>query len=44
VYFWTINDPGQVQQLIDLGADGIMTDRPAMLREVLLDNNLWKSN
>jgi len=44
VYFWTINDPGQVQKLIDLGADGIMTDRPTMLREVLRNNNLWTSH
>jgi glycerophosphoryl diester phosphodiesterase len=27
VHFWTINDPSQMKQLLDLGADGIVTDR-----------------
>ena len=27
VHFWTINDPARMRQLIDRGADGIVTDR-----------------
>ena len=27
VHFWTINDPAQMQQLIAMGADGIVSDR-----------------
>lgn len=28
VSYWTIDDPAEVQRLLELGADGIMTDRP----------------
>lgn len=27
VHFWTINDPARMRELIELGADGIVTDR-----------------
>ncbi len=35
VHFWTINDPEMMRHLIDIGADGIMTDRPHLLAEIL---------
>lgn len=35
VHYWTINDPDTMEQLIDLGADGIITDRPDLLIELL---------
>ncbi|MFW6298402.1 MAG: glycerophosphodiester phosphodiesterase family protein [Bacillota bacterium] len=35
VHFWTINDSRTMERLIDLGADGIMTDRPHLLAEIL---------
>jgi glycerophosphoryl diester phosphodiesterase len=31
VDYWTVNDPALALKLIDLGADGIMTDDPALL-------------
>lgn len=31
VHFWTINDPGEMQKLLSLGADGIVTDRVDLL-------------
>ncbi len=34
VHYWTINDPDEMRQLIDIGADGIMTDYPHRLAEV----------
>lgn len=34
VHYWTINDPDEMRQLIDIGADGIMTDYPHLLKEV----------
>ena len=32
---WTIDDPEEMRHLLDLGADGIMTNRPEVLQEVL---------
>ena len=35
VHVWTINDRATMEQLIDWGVDGIMTDRPTLLEQVL---------
>jgi len=32
---WTINDPGRMREVLDLGADAVITDRPEALTEVL---------
>ncbi len=34
VHYWTINDPEEMRELIEIGADGIMTDYPHLLKEV----------
>ena len=34
VDFWTINDPAQAKELLELGADGIMTDDPKAIAPV----------
>ncbi len=34
---WTINDPETMTHLLDLGVDGIITDRPDLLRTILRD-------
>jgi glycerophosphoryl diester phosphodiesterase len=41
VHIWTIDDPATMDQLLELGVDGIMTDRPTVLKEVLLRRNEW---
>lgn len=35
VHYWTINQPEEMKRLIELGADGIMTDRPDVLKATL---------
>jgi glycerophosphoryl diester phosphodiesterase len=35
VHAWTINDPAEMANLLDLGVDGIITDRPTELRAVI---------
>jgi glycerophosphoryl diester phosphodiesterase len=36
VHVWTIDDDDEMAMLVDLGVDGIMTDRPTALEAVLL--------
>jgi glycerophosphoryl diester phosphodiesterase len=41
VHVWTIDDPLEMDRLLDLGVDGIMTDRCAVLKDVLTVRNQW---
>lgn len=38
IHVWTINDADTMQKLINLGVDGIITDKPKILRDLLLKN------
>jgi glycerophosphoryl diester phosphodiesterase len=40
VVVWTVNDPSDMASLIDLGVDGIITDYPDRLREVMAEKAL----
>jgi glycerophosphoryl diester phosphodiesterase len=41
VHVWTIDDRIEMARLLDLGVDGIMTDRPAVLKELLVQRGAW---
>lgn len=40
VVVWTVNDPGDMASLIDLGVDGIITDYPDRARAVMREKGL----
>jgi len=41
VHVWTINQPARMERLLDRGVDGIMTDRPDLLKEVFIKRGIW---
>jgi glycerophosphoryl diester phosphodiesterase len=41
VHVWTIDDADEMTALLDLGVDAIMTDRPRLLRDVLVARGQW---
>lgn len=40
VHVWTIDDPDEMRHLLGLGVDGIMTDYPSVLADVLSEEGL----
>ena len=40
VHAWTIDDAAEMHRLLDLGVDGIMTDRPSVLKAVFAERGL----
>jgi glycerophosphoryl diester phosphodiesterase len=41
VHVWTVDTAEDCTTMLDLGVDGVMTDRPAMLRELLEKRGQW---
>ena len=42
VHVWTIDEHDEMRRLLDLGVDGVMTDRPEVLKSVLLERGDWR--
>jgi len=41
VHVWTIDDRAEMERLLDLGVDGLMTDRPQVLKGLLGERGQW---
>lgn len=41
VHIWTIDDKDQMFELIEFGVDGLMTDKPSVLKEAMVEKGLF---
>ena len=41
VHVWTVDSEAEATAMLDLGVDGVMTDRPGMLKELLEKRGQW---
>ena len=41
VHVWTVNTRTEMESFLDMGVDGLVTDRPDILRDVLLSRGQW---
>jgi len=41
VHVWTVNHRAEMERLLDLGVDAILSDRPTLLKQVFTERGLW---
>ena len=42
VHVWTVDDAAEMRSLLDIGVDGLMSDRVDLLRDVLVERDQWR--
>jgi glycerophosphoryl diester phosphodiesterase len=42
VHVWTVDEPAEMRELLDLGVDGLFTDRTDLLKDVLTERGQWR--
>jgi len=43
VQVWTVDDAAQMERFLDMGVDAIMTDRPSLLKDLLIQRGQWEA-
>lgn len=43
VHVWTVDEPEEILSLIELGVDGIVTNRPHFVRDFLAERGMWEA-
>ncbi len=43
LHVWTVDERSEIERLLDMGVDGIITDRTDVLAEVLRERGIWSS-
>jgi glycerophosphoryl diester phosphodiesterase len=41
VHVWTVNHPSEMIRLLEVGVDGLVTDRPDLLKDLLIERGEW---
>ncbi len=41
VHVWTVNETQEMARLLDMGVDGLVTDRPDLLKDLLVERGEW---